>query len=54
MSAQRLLERWHAWRRICELRRMLESGRVTDLCWINFLKLEIEELEADLRVLEAA
>jgi len=33
---------------------MLESGHVTDPCWITFLKMEIEELEADLRVLEAA
>ncbi|GIO83520.1 hypothetical protein J25TS5_04520 [Paenibacillus faecis] len=41
-------------RRIAELRWMLESGEVTDLCWINFLKLEIEELEVFVQRLEAA
>lgn len=41
-------------RRIAELRWMLDSGYVTDWCWINFLKMEIEELEADAHRLEAA
>lgn len=54
MSDKRILERWHIWRRICDLRRMLASGQVTAPCWINFIKMEIEELEADMRLLEVA
>lgn len=53
MSLKRLTEQWQAWRRICDLRRMLESGQVTAPCWITFLQMEIEELEADMRRLEA-
>lgn len=41
-------------RRIAELRWMLESGLVTDPCWINFLKLEIEELGDGFERMEAA
>lgn len=41
-------------RRIAELRWMLESGQVTEPCWTNFLKLEIEELGAYLTRSEAA
>jgi|GEM_PF-6615372 len=41
-------------RRIAELRWMLESGEVTDPCWITFLQMEIDELEACSHRLEAA
>lgn len=41
-------------RRIAELRWMLESGQVTDPCWITFLELEISELSGYTTALEVA
>ncbi|MNO72115.1 hypothetical protein D3C76_630500 [compost metagenome] len=54
MSLQRLNDCWNVCQRIDELRRMLNSGIVAAPCWITFLKMEIEELENEMKVLEVA